>query len=119
MYKLMNKQIKDLLQSFNVAVDGKTHSKVVTLSAKIYQQCLNASDNAKGLKQLKTVVNEVLNGWKIGQNKTTNVHSERSWHENMVLALVKGNIMPIIDIRMSTDSANTSINSIGVSLLYV
>ncbi len=115
MAELMMSRIKDLLMSFNVAVDGKSHAKVVTLAAKTFQQCVNATDNEKGLNHLKAAVNEVFGGWGIGQKNTGHAHKEQSWHEYLVLALTRGNIWPVIDIRMTTNSYNSSENDIGVS----
>ena len=115
MAELMDTQIKNLLTSFNVAIDGKSHSKVVTLAAKTFQQCVSATDNKKGLNQLKAAVNEVFGGWGIGQKNTGHSHKEQSWHEYLVLALTKGKIWPVIDIRMTVNPFNSSENNIEVS----
>lgn len=107
--KIIMTQIKNLLVSFNVSNMEKQHSAAITLSASVFQKCMNASHDENILKE---TVKAVVGGWHVGQNSTNN---KFTWSQSLVQSIVKGGTLyTVFSLGIGPSTKNASQNIIWV-----
>lgn len=115
----MEKNIRDILEKFNVTSDSKTSASSVAYGAYVYQQCLalGKQTNESGLVLLKETVKTILvdHGWDIG---TVTAKADYSWNDNFVKAYLAG-VSAVFAPSVQPDPKNVTVNIITVSLKQI